>query len=84
MKMKMCKAAKDHYALTQFFAEQWANPPRGFNASYDPVKQDAIKRKERVIKDRLDAYHRELKHVPNEEYYDLMDAYELRLRSEIM
>ena len=81
--MKMCKAGKDHYFLTQFFAEQWANPPRWFNPSYDPVKQDAIKRKERVIKDKLDAYHRELKHVPNDEYYDLMDAYELTLRNAI-
>jgi hypothetical protein len=82
--MKLCKAGRDHYELTQHFAEQWANPPRGFNASYDAVKQDAIKRKERAIKDKLNAYHTELKHVPNDEYYDLMDAYELKLRNAIM
>ena len=80
----MSKAGKDHYFLTQHFAEQWVNPPRGFNSSYDPVKQDAIKRKERVIKDKLNAYHTELKHVPDDEYYDLMDAYELKLREEYL
>lgn len=80
----MSKEARNHYAITQFFAEQWANPPKWFNSSYDPVKQDVIKRKERSIKDKLNAYHTELKHVPNDEYYDLMDAYELKLRSAIL
>lgn len=82
--MRVCKAARDHYAVTQLFAEQWANPPKGFYSEYDPVKQEAIKRKERAIKDKLDLYHRELKHTPNDEYYDLMDAYELKLRSAII
>ena len=82
--MRLCKAAKEHLALTNHFAELWANPPRSFNPSYDPIKQEAIKRKERAIKEKMDSYHRELKHTPNNEYYDLMDAYELKLRSEII
>lgn len=78
--MRLCKAAREHLALTNHFAELWANPPKGFNSSYDPVKQESIKRRERAIKDRLDLYHRELKHIPNDDYYDLMDAYEAKLR----
>ena len=77
---KLCKAEREHLALFNHFAELWANPPRGFNSSYDPVKQEAIKRKERLIKSKLDDYHRTLKRVPNDEYYDLMDAYEAQLR----
>lgn len=78
--MRLCKAAREHLALTNHFAEMWANPPRGFNSSYDPVKQEIIRSKERAIKEKLDLYHRELKYIPNDEYYDLMDAYEARLR----
>ena len=76
----MNKAGKDHYNLLQAMKHEWDNPPKGFNPSYDPIKQEANYRKEKMIKSKLDDYHRTLKRVPNDEYYDLMDAYEEQLR----
>ena len=80
-KPRICKAGRDHLALMNEMAYQWANPPRGFNPNYDPIKVEALARKEKMIKSRLDDYHRTLKRVSNDEYYDLMDAYELQLRA---
>jgi hypothetical protein len=74
------KAQKEHYALTQLFKEQWENPPAGFNSQYDAVKAEKYNRTEKLIKKELDAYHLTLKGVPNDEYYDLMDAREKELR----
>jgi hypothetical protein len=85
---RLCKAAREHYALNQFFQEQWANPPAGFNSlSSDPVKIAEYKRKERIernIKDQLNVYHSTLKRVPNDEYYDLMDIREAELRKQYL
>lgn len=77
---KMNKAGRDHYNLLQSMKHEWDNPPKSFNPSYDPIKQEAHYRKEKMIKSKLDDYHRTLKRVPNDEYYDLMDAYEEQLR----
>ena len=77
---KMNKAGRDHYNLLQAMKHEWDNPPKGFNPLYDPIKQEAHYRKEKMIKSKLDDYHRTLKRVPNDEYYDLMDAYEEQLR----
>jgi len=76
----MNKAGRDHYNLLQAMKHEWENPPKGFNPSYDSVKQEAHYRKEKMIKSKLDDYHRTLKRDPNDEYYDLMDAYEEQLR----
>ena len=80
LEKNMNKAGKDHYNLLQAMKHEWDNPPKGFNPSYDPIKQEAHYRKEKMIKSKLDDYHRTLKRVPNDEYYDLMDAYEEQLR----
>jgi hypothetical protein len=85
---KLCKAARDHYELTQFFHEQWTSPFAGFGSlGVDPVKVAAFKRKERIerdIKDQLNVYHSTLKRVPNDEYYDLMDIREAELRKQYL
>ena len=80
LEKNMNKAGKDHYNLLQAMKHEWDNPPKGFNPSYDPIKQEAHYRKEKMIKSKLDDYHRTLKRVPNDEYYDIMDAYEEQLR----
>ena len=80
LEKNMNKAGKDHYNLLQAMKHEWDNPPKGFNPSYDPIKQESHYRKEKMIKSKLDDYHRTLKRVPNDEYYDLMDAYEEQLR----
>ena len=80
LEKNMNKAGRDHYNLLQAMKHEWDNPPKGFNPSYDPIKQEAHYRKEKMIKSKLDDYHRTLKRVPNDEYYDLMDAYEEQLR----
>jgi hypothetical protein len=76
------KAQKEHYALTQFFQEQWDNPPAGFNSQYDSVKAEKHMLIEKLVKVGLDAYHLTLKRIPNDEYYDLMDARETELRKQ--
>jgi len=79
---RLCKAGREHLALTRHFAEQWANPPEFFlNPLYDAEKAARQKRMNEVIKDDLDKLHRELRHKRSDEYYDLMDAREAILKS---
>lgn len=77
---RVCKAGRDHYDLLETMKYEWDNPPKGFNPSYDPINADKLNRKEKMFKEQLNNYHKTLKHVPNDEYYDLMDAYEANLR----
>jgi hypothetical protein len=79
-KPRMTKLEKDIWNWSQALKHEWENPPKAFNPLYDPIKQEAHQRKEKMIKSKLDDYHRTLKRVPNDEYYDLMDAYEEQLR----
>lgn len=67
--------------LEKTFEYLWNNPPAPFNSLYDAEKQKKIKTNEAFIKKALDEYHKQLKHVPNDEYYDLMDAREAELLS---
>jgi hypothetical protein len=58
------------------------NPPALFNKHYDEAADNKRKAIAAKIKDALDAYHKELKHVPNDEYYDLMDIREAELKKQ--
>ena len=79
---RLCKEAKDHNDLLEHMKYQWDNPPSFFfNPLYDAEKAARRKRMNLVIKDDLDKLHRELRHKSNDEYYDLMDAREVLLKS---
>lgn len=79
--MKIMKKAN----IPSHFEYWWNNPPAPFNPLVTEEVLAERKRKARLekrIKAELDEYHKTLKHLPNDEYYDKMDAKEEQLRKQ--
>jgi hypothetical protein len=71
---------KKEYTGVGMFEYEWNNPPSPFNPLFNA--EEAKKRciNEVIIKKALDEYHKSLKHLNNDDYYDAMDAKENELR----
>ena len=80
---RLSKVGRDHLQLLNHMAEQWRNPPKGFNPNpwYDADKAARKQRMNTNIKENLDQYHRELRHKSSEVYYELMEIRETFLKS---
>ncbi|MFA6199195.1 MAG: hypothetical protein WC679_02150 [Bacteroidales bacterium] len=81
------KAIRERIALEDHFMYQWNNPPAPFNpAITDEVlaKRKVKARIEKIIKDYLNDYHKTLKHLNNDDYYDAMDKKEAELRKQYL
>jgi hypothetical protein len=63
---------------------EWRYPPAPFNPTYDAIKAAKKAKVDKIVKEQLDRYHRTLKHIPNNEYYDLMELRELELRKQFI
>ena len=72
--------SKKSVKLEQHFMDMWNNPPAPFNPLYDAEAAKQRRKNEAFIKNALDAYHKSLKHLNNDDYYDAMDKKEKELR----
>lgn len=72
--------SKKEYVGVGIFENEWNNPPAPFNPLYDAEAAKQMRKNEAFIKNALDAYHKSLKHLNNDDYYDAMDKKEKELR----
>lgn len=72
--------SKKAYDAVGIFEYWWNNPPPPFNPLYDAEDAKQRRKNEAFIKNALDEYHKSLKHLNNDDYYDVMDAKEKELR----
>ncbi len=78
---RLSKVGREHLQLLHHMAEQWRNPPKGFNPLYDADKAARKQRMNKYIKESLDKYHRELRHECSAVYYELMEIRETFLKA---
>lgn len=74
---------KNDYKGVDIFENEWNNPPPPFNPLYDGEAAKQRRKNEAFIKNALDEYHKRLKHLSNDDYYDLMDKKEKELRTKL-
>ena len=78
---RLSKVGRDQLNLIKEMAEQWKNPPPPFNPLFNAERETRRKHMEATIRDNLNHLHGELKHCPNDEYYDRMEDRERLVRS---